>query len=40
MHSNSAAPDVAEIVAKLRAAGCVFAEDEAQLLVAQAASPD
>lgn len=39
MHVNAAAPDVAEIVARLRAAGCVFAEDEAQLLVGQAASP-
>jgi release factor glutamine methyltransferase len=29
-----------EIVVKLRAAGCVFAEDEAQLLIAQARSHD
>lgn len=29
-----------EVVARLRAAGCVFAEDEAWLLVAAAATPD
>ena len=34
-----AEPVPAEIVARLRAAGCVFAEAEAQLLVAAAASP-
>jgi release factor glutamine methyltransferase len=39
MNPNAAAPNVAEIVDTLRAAGCVFAEDEAQLLVDQAASP-
>jgi release factor glutamine methyltransferase len=33
------APDAA-VVGRLRAAGCVFAEDEARLLVAEAASPD
>ncbi|SDE24340.1 release factor glutamine methyltransferase [Blastococcus fimeti] len=31
--------DVALVVDRLRAAGCVFAEDEAELLVAEAASP-
>jgi release factor glutamine methyltransferase len=31
-------PDDAAVVARLRAAGCVFAEDEARLLVAQAGS--
>lgn len=31
---------MAEIVARLRAAGCVFAEDEAALLTAAAATPD
>lgn len=30
----------AEVVLRLRAAGCVFAEDEARLLVAEAGSPD
>ncbi|NTW40517.1 MAG: putative protein N(5)-glutamine methyltransferase, partial [Cellulomonadaceae bacterium] len=29
-----------EVVARLRAAGCVFAEDEAALLLAAAASPE
>jgi release factor glutamine methyltransferase len=29
-----------DIVARLRAAGCVFAEDEARLLVAEAGTPD
>ncbi|CAM3135692.1 Release factor glutamine methyltransferase [Arthrobacter ulcerisalmonis] len=34
-------PDVgAQIVLRLRAAGCVFAEDEAQLLVAESAGPE
>ena len=28
-----------EVVARLRAAGCVFAEDEAALLIAAAATP-
>jgi release factor glutamine methyltransferase len=31
---------VPSIVSKLRAAGCVFAEDEAELLVAEARTPD
>jgi release factor glutamine methyltransferase len=34
-----AEPAPAQIVARLRAAGCVFAEDEARLLVAAAGSP-
>jgi len=34
-----AADDLAAIVTKLRAAGCVFAEDEARLLAATARSP-
>ena len=34
-----AEPAPAEIVTRLRAAGCVFAEEEAQLLVAAAAGP-
>ena len=29
-----------DIVARLRAAGCVFAEEEARLLVAEARTPD
>jgi release factor glutamine methyltransferase len=33
------APDEAAVVARLRAVGCVFAEDEARLLVAEARSP-
>jgi release factor glutamine methyltransferase len=33
------APDDAAVVARLRSAGCVFAEDEARLLVAEAGSP-
>jgi release factor glutamine methyltransferase len=33
------APDDAAVVARLRAAGCVFAEDEARLLLAEAQSP-
>ena len=32
-------PDLAGIIARLRAAGCVFAEDEAGLLVAAAGTP-
>jgi release factor glutamine methyltransferase len=32
------APDEAAVVARLRAAGCVFAEDEARLLLAEAGS--
>ncbi|GAA1717220.1 putative protein N(5)-glutamine methyltransferase [Fodinicola feengrottensis] len=35
----SAYPDLGELVRTLRAAGCVFAEDEAQLLLAAAATP-
>ncbi|WP_411129657.1 putative protein N(5)-glutamine methyltransferase [Streptomyces sp. x-19] len=35
-----AAPSRAAVVARLRAAGCVFAEDEAALLVAAARTPD
>jgi release factor glutamine methyltransferase len=35
-----AAPAPAGVVLRLRAAGCVFAEDEARLLVAAAATPD
>jgi release factor glutamine methyltransferase len=34
------APDDAAVVARLRSAGCVFAEDEARLLVAEAGSID
>lgn len=33
-------PDASDIVAVLRAAGCVFAEDEAAVLLAEAPSPD
>jgi release factor glutamine methyltransferase len=33
------APDLAAAVARLRAAGCVFAEEEAELLAAAAATP-
>ncbi len=36
---GSAVPDLPAIVADLRAAGCVFAEDEAALLVAAAGTP-
>jgi release factor glutamine methyltransferase len=36
---SSDAPE-ADVVVRLRAAGCVFAEDEARLLVSGAASPD
>jgi release factor glutamine methyltransferase len=32
--------DAAAVVARLRAAGCVFAEDEARLLMAAADGPD
>ena len=35
----SPAPIPAAVVARLRAAGCVFAEDEARLLISAAASP-
>lgn len=35
---SSPAPD--DVVARLRASGCVFAEDEARLLVAEARTPD
>jgi release factor glutamine methyltransferase len=37
--SDSTSPD-ADVVARLRAAGCVFAEDEAALLVEAAGTPD
>ncbi|MFF7331289.1 putative protein N(5)-glutamine methyltransferase [Streptomyces sp. NPDC008150] len=33
-------PPLVSVAAELRAAGCVFAEDEAELLLAAAASPD
>ncbi|MFF2024369.1 putative protein N(5)-glutamine methyltransferase [Streptomyces sp. NPDC058171] len=33
-------PQVAELAARLRAAGCVFAEDEARLILATARTPD
>ena len=33
-------PDPESVVLKLRAAGCVFAEEEAQLLIGAAATPD
>jgi release factor glutamine methyltransferase len=36
---TAAALDVPAVIARLRAAGCVFAEDEAQLLVAAAGTP-
>lgn len=36
--AEAAAVDVAALVARLRAAGCVFAEDEAALLIAEAGS--
>ncbi|MFI6701660.1 putative protein N(5)-glutamine methyltransferase [Streptomyces sp. NPDC050509] len=36
----SAAVPPSEVVARLRAAGCVFAEDEARLLVSTARTPD
>ncbi len=39
--SGSASSDVfADVVTRLRAAGCVFAEDEARLLVSAASTPD
>jgi release factor glutamine methyltransferase len=37
---KTAAMDVTAVVDRLRAAGCVFAEDEARLLVAAAGTPD
>jgi release factor glutamine methyltransferase len=37
---DATVPDVAAVVGRLRAAGCVFAEDEAALLVAGAATPE
>ncbi|MEF3306913.1 putative protein N(5)-glutamine methyltransferase [Paenibacillus sp. GYB003] len=41
MNSNERSPDFTfSIAAKLRAAGCVFAEDEARLLAAAARTPD
>jgi release factor glutamine methyltransferase len=39
MTSLSPSPSLSGVVARLRAAGCVFAEDEARLLVAEAATP-
>ena len=39
MTAAAPAPDDAAVVARLRAAGCVFAEDEARLLLAEAQSP-
>lgn len=36
---GSAEPDAAAVAATLRAAGCVFAEDEARLLIAAAGTP-
>ncbi|MET1006323.1 MAG: putative protein N(5)-glutamine methyltransferase [Propionibacteriaceae bacterium] len=38
--TDSTSPDEAAIVATLRAAGCVFAEDEARLLIAEAQTTD
>ncbi|MFJ9033288.1 putative protein N(5)-glutamine methyltransferase [Streptomyces sp. NPDC102274] len=38
--SSSASSDESVIVTRLRAAGCVFAEDEARLLISTAATPD
>ncbi len=40
MPAASPVPDEPAVVARLRAAGCVFAEDEARLLIAQARSAD
>ncbi|BDZ47406.1 putative protein N(5)-glutamine methyltransferase [Naasia aerilata] len=40
MSPSSPAPPFAEVVARLRAAGCVFAEDEARLILDEAAGPD
>lgn len=40
MSVSPSAPALSAIVSTLRAAGCVFAEDEAQLLVATARTPD
>jgi release factor glutamine methyltransferase len=37
--ASSAPPNASSLVARLRAAGCVFAEEEARLLTADAASP-
>jgi len=36
---DAASTDAAPIVARLRAAGCVFAEDEARLIIAEARTP-
>lgn len=38
-HSISASASVSAIVTRLRAAGCVFAEDEAELLISTARTP-
>lgn len=39
MTTLPAAPDLADVVAALRSAGCVYAEDEASLLLAAARTP-
>jgi release factor glutamine methyltransferase len=39
MPSPAPSPSLSGVAARLRAAGCVFAEDEARLLVAEAATP-
>jgi release factor glutamine methyltransferase len=39
MSASAASPPPSAIVARLRAAGCVFAEDEARLLVSAASTP-
>ena len=40
MSASASSPPPSVIVARLRAAGCVFAEDEARLLIAAASTPD
>ena len=40
MTTHPLAPGRAAIISRLRAAGCVFAEDEADLLIADAQTPD
>lgn len=39
VHGQSAPPSFNQIVSRLRSAGCVFAEDEARLLLAEGAGP-
>jgi release factor glutamine methyltransferase len=39
MSASSSSPPPSAIVTRLRAAGCVFAEDEARLLVSAASTP-